>query len=53
MNSIGDDSAMTFADGLKHCSNLQTLNLEWNNIGADSAKALADGLKHCSSLLKH
>ncbi len=35
---------------LKHCSSLQTLNLESNHICADGAKALADGLKHCSSL---
>ncbi len=38
------------ADGLRHCSSLQTLNLDQNTIGADGAKALADGLKHCSSL---
>ena len=37
-------------DGLKHCNNLQTLNLEKNFIGADGAKALADCLKYCNSL---
>ncbi len=35
--------AKSFSDDLKHCSNLQTLNLESNSIGAD-------GLKHCSNL---
>ena len=38
-------------DGLKHCNNLQTLNLENNYIHADGAKALADCLKHCNSLM--
>ncbi len=28
-NGIGDDGAKSIADGLKHCSSLQTLNLEW------------------------
>ncbi len=50
MNTTGADGAKALADGLKHCSSLQTLNLEWNSIGDDVAKALADGLKHCSSL---
>ncbi len=26
-NSIGDDGAKAFTDSLKHCSNLETLNL--------------------------
>ncbi len=38
------------ADGLKPCSNLLTLKLEWNSIGDDGTKALVDGLKHCSNL---
>ncbi len=42
MDSIDDVSAKALADGLKHCSNLQTLNIEWNSIGADGAKAIAD-----------
>ena len=48
--SFGDNSAKALADGLRHCPNLQTLNLGGNSIGDDGAKALADGLKHCSSL---
>ena len=40
LNSIGDDGAKALADCLKHCPDLQTLNLEQNS------KALADGLKH-------
>ncbi len=38
------------ADSLKHCSNLQILNLQWNRIGNDGTKALVDSLKHCSNL---
>ena len=51
------------AGGLKHCNNLQTLDLGWNSIALgkgistcrpywnpDGAKALADGLKHCNNL---
>ncbi len=39
MNSIGTDGANALADNLKHCINLQTLNLSSNSIGADGAKA--------------
>ncbi len=39
---IGQALAKALADGLKHCSSLQILNLESNNIGTDGAKALAD-----------
>ena len=35
---------------LKHCTNLQKLNLDSNNIGSDGAKALADCLKHHTNL---
>ena len=37
------------AECLKHCPNLQTLNLN-NSIGNDGARAIADGLKHCPNL---
>ena len=49
-SKLGDDGAKALAEGLQHCSSLQTLNLEANNIGKDGAKALAEGLQHCSSL---
>ena len=49
-NGIGADGAKALAEGLQHCSNLQTLHLKNNGIGADGAKALAKGLQHCSSL---
>ena len=35
---------------LKHCTNLQKLNLDYNNIGSDGAKALADCLKRHTNL---
>ena len=35
---------------LKHCTNLQTLDLHSNNMGNDGAKALADCLKHHNNL---
>ena len=47
---IGDDGVKALAEGLKHCTNLQTLHLNWNRIGADGAKALAEGLKHYTNL---
>ena len=45
MNSIGDDGAKALAEGLQHCSSLQTLNLQQNSIGDDGAKALATALQ--------
>ncbi len=44
------DGAKSVSDGLKHCSNLQILNLEANSIGTDGAMALADNPKHCSDI---
>ena len=44
------DDINTLKDGLKHCTNLQTLNLNSNGIGADGAKVLADVLKNCTNL---
>ena len=44
------NSLTAFADGLKHCNNLQTLFLDHNNIGTEGAIALANGLKYCCSL---
>ena len=38
------------AEGLKHCTNLQTLNLHSNSIDSDGAVALAEGLKCCTNL---
>ena len=38
------------AEGLKSCTNLQTLKLWNNNIGSDGATALAEGLKSCTNL---
>ena len=49
-SNLGDDGAKTLAEGLQHCSSLQTLDLGRNSIGEDGAKALAEGLQHCSSL---
>ena len=45
-----DDRVKALADGLKHCPNLQTLDLLGNSIGGDGAKALTDCLKHCPNL---
>ena len=44
------DRIKALADGLKHCTSLQTLNLSRSRIGDDGIKALAEGLKHCTSL---
>ena len=49
-SNLGVDGAKALAEGLQHCSSLQTLNLWENSIGDDGAKALAEGLQHCSSL---
>ena len=38
------------AEGLKSCTNLQTLDLSCSNIGSDGATALAEGLKSCTNL---
>ena len=46
------NSITAFADGLKHCNNLQTLDLDSNNIGTEGAIALANGLKYCCSLYR-
>ena len=43
---FNDDGAKALAEGLQHCSSLQTLTI----IGDGGAKALAEGLQHCSSL---
>ena len=53
---VGDDGAKALAEGLQHCSSLQTLGFQWNSIGDDGAagsctdvegaKALADGLPY-------
>ena len=48
--NLGDDCAKALAEGIQHCSSLQTLDLRGNSIGVDGAKALAEGLQHCSSL---
>ena len=45
-------SITAFADGLKYCNNLQTLDLDHNNIGTEGAIALANGLKYCCSLYR-
>ena len=45
--SIG---AKALAEGLKHCTNLQTLNFVRKSTGAYGAKALTEGLKHCTNL---
>ena len=41
---------MALAEGLKCCTNLQTLTLSYNSIGSDGAVALAEGLKCCTNL---
>ena len=46
------NSLTAFADGLKYCNNLQTLDLDYNNIGTEGAIALANGLKYCCSLYR-
>ncbi len=40
----------SLADGLKSCTNLQTLNISLNSVGSEGAVALADGLKSCTNL---
>ena len=47
---FGTDGAKALAEGLKHCTNLRTLNVISNSIGTDGTKALAEGLKHCTNL---
>ena len=49
-SNLGVDGAKALAEGLQHCSSLQTLYLGGNSISDDGAKALAEGLQHCSSL---
>ena len=46
------NSITAFADELKYCNNLQTLDLDHNNIGTEGAIALANGLKYCCSLYR-
>ena len=41
---------MAIVEGLKCCTNLQTLDLSGNSIGSDGAVALAEGLKFCTNL---
>ena len=43
-------AAADITELLKSCTNLQTLNLDYNKIGADNATALAEGLKSCTNL---
>ena len=43
-------AAAAITELLKSCTNLQTLNLDYNKIGADGATALAEGLKSCTNL---
>ena len=43
-------SVMALAEGLKGCTNLQSLNLRFKNICSDDAAALAEGLKSCTNL---
>ena len=38
------------SEGLKYCTNLQTIDLRSNSIGSDGAVALAEGLKCCTNL---
>ena len=42
---------LAFVDGIKHCSELQTLHLEGSNIGSTGAQALANLIKHNPNLL--
>ncbi len=42
--------SVALADGLKLCTELQTLDLGWNSISSEGAVALADGLKLCTEL---
>ena len=34
-NKIGDGSAAKLAEGIKHLTSLEALNLDWNGIGYD------------------
>ena len=43
-------SVTALAEGLKSCTNLQSLNLRYGQIGSDGAAALAEGLKSCTNL---
>ena len=47
---FGTDGTKALAEGLKHCTNLHTLDLSHNSICADGAKALADCLQHVKNL---
>mmetsp|Transcript_2951 Transcript_2951/g.11962 ORF Transcript_2951/g.11962 Transcript_2951/m.11962 type:complete len:415 (-) Transcript_2951:716-1960(-) len=47
----GDDGVSALARrGLRHCAQLQSLDLTGNNIGIPSVRALAEGLRHCPEL---
>ena len=48
--SLASDGAKVLADGLKHCINLQKLDISSNSIGADGAEALSEALKCCTAL---
>ena len=44
-------AAALLVEGMKCCTNLQTLKLSSKSIGSDGAVALAEGLKCCTNLL--
>lgn len=47
---MGISAAVFLADGLKHCENLKTLNLDRNYLGSEGSSSLARSLKHCGNL---
>ena len=50
ISKLNTAAAAVLAEGIKCCTNLQTLNLGYKHIGSDGAVALAEGLKCCTNL---
>ena len=50
ISKLNTAAAALLAEGMKCCTNLQTLDLSFNSIGSHGAVALAEGLKCCTNL---
>ena len=50
LSKLNTAAITLLVEGMKCCTNLQTLNLSFNSIGSDGAVALSEGLKCCTNL---
>ena len=50
ISKLNTAAAALLAEGMKCCTNLQTLDLSSNSIGSEGAVSLAEGLKCCTNL---